>query len=274
MICSHRSWFPILFFFQAEDGIRDFHVTGVQTCALPISLVSNTVNSPSTLASIARFTAKYPTARHIQVDSISYSGIIEANRASFGKAVVPSYHFANAQVVVAVAADFLGSWLAGEEHTQEYMKNRDYKSLKNGKMSRHIQFESGLSLTGTNADVRIAIKPSEEGAVLISLYNEITGQSLAVGTTNEKAQKAIKLAAIELRNARGSSVVVAGANDIHIQSLANAINTALGAYGAIIDLDNYSKQYQGLDSSFQEFLTAANAGQVGVAFFLNSNPAY
>src|SRR5207302_4375805 len=25
-------------FFQAEDGIRDFHVTGVQTCALPISV--------------------------------------------------------------------------------------------------------------------------------------------------------------------------------------------------------------------------------------------
>src|SRR5690606_39430401 len=28
--------FPVFFFFQAEDGIRDFHVTGVQTCALPI----------------------------------------------------------------------------------------------------------------------------------------------------------------------------------------------------------------------------------------------
>src|SRR5690606_39797260 len=26
----------IMYFFQAEDGIRDFHVTGVQTCALPI----------------------------------------------------------------------------------------------------------------------------------------------------------------------------------------------------------------------------------------------
>src|SRR5690606_17960682 len=26
----------LIFFFQAEDGIRDFHVTGVQTCALPI----------------------------------------------------------------------------------------------------------------------------------------------------------------------------------------------------------------------------------------------
>src|SRR5690606_39410515 len=28
----------VVFFFQAEDGIRDFHVTGVQTCALPIFL--------------------------------------------------------------------------------------------------------------------------------------------------------------------------------------------------------------------------------------------
>src|SRR5690606_39958870 len=32
--CAVLSFF---FFFQAEDGIRDFHVTGVQTCALPIS---------------------------------------------------------------------------------------------------------------------------------------------------------------------------------------------------------------------------------------------
>src|SRR5690606_40077313 len=29
----------VSFFFQAEDGIRDFHVTGVQTCALPILLI-------------------------------------------------------------------------------------------------------------------------------------------------------------------------------------------------------------------------------------------
>src|SRR6266702_1802139 len=32
----------IFFFFQAEDGIRDGHVTGVQTCALPISRATST----------------------------------------------------------------------------------------------------------------------------------------------------------------------------------------------------------------------------------------
>src|SRR5215469_14941488 len=31
--------FRLFFFFQAEDGIRDLYVTGVQTCALPISQV-------------------------------------------------------------------------------------------------------------------------------------------------------------------------------------------------------------------------------------------
>src|SRR2546429_5981476 len=35
ILCNQISYF--FFFFQAEDGIRDVAVTGVQTCALPIS---------------------------------------------------------------------------------------------------------------------------------------------------------------------------------------------------------------------------------------------
>src|SRR2546430_11211536 len=31
-----EAWERVIFFFQAEDGIRDLTVTGVQTCALPI----------------------------------------------------------------------------------------------------------------------------------------------------------------------------------------------------------------------------------------------
>src|SRR5690606_9861569 len=34
------------FFFQAEDGIRDFHVTGVQTCALPILVHERGIRDP------------------------------------------------------------------------------------------------------------------------------------------------------------------------------------------------------------------------------------
>src|SRR5256885_11423673 len=37
MVCESEEWYFWFFFFQAEDGIRDYKVTGVQTCALPIS---------------------------------------------------------------------------------------------------------------------------------------------------------------------------------------------------------------------------------------------
>src|SRR5690606_40118483 len=42
------------FFFQAEDGIRDFHVTGVQTCALPIySLLAVVVTATARRESVS-----------------------------------------------------------------------------------------------------------------------------------------------------------------------------------------------------------------------------
>src|SRR3712207_858726 len=47
--------FIVVFFFQAEDGIRDIGVTGVQTCALPIS--SNF--SPETLSIINPYLIEY-----------------------------------------------------------------------------------------------------------------------------------------------------------------------------------------------------------------------
>src|SRR5690606_41174491 len=43
------------FFFQAEDGIRDFHVTGVQTCALPISKKSTSSNQLMTFTLTTAF---------------------------------------------------------------------------------------------------------------------------------------------------------------------------------------------------------------------------
>src|SRR5215475_4728025 len=50
-------WVTVLcgfFFFEAEDGIRDFHVTGVQTCALPISLRGRRRRRRGTLRAGAR----------------------------------------------------------------------------------------------------------------------------------------------------------------------------------------------------------------------------
>lgn len=257
------------------DGHVVAALNAASSAGKQIRVISSTVNSPSALSAFARFAEKYPTAKLVEVDAVSYSGIMKANRDTFGKAVLPRYRFDKADIVLAVSCDFLGTWLSGEEHTQQYMANRDYKSLKKGKMSRHLQFEAGLSLTGTNADVRIAIKPSEEGPLLIALYNLITGSSLPGALSgNDKAQIALKLAAQELKQAQGKALVVSGSNDVAVQTLVNGINVALQSYGSTIDLDNVSYQYKGDDEAFAAFIAEANQGRVGAVLFWNSNPLY
>src|SRR5690606_40317365 len=47
------------FFFQAEDGIRDFHVTGVQTCALPICRGVTLATAPYALEAEPRHQARH-----------------------------------------------------------------------------------------------------------------------------------------------------------------------------------------------------------------------
>jgi len=258
------------------DGFIKSELTAIKAGGKKIRLVSSSINSPSTLAVIADFIAQYPTAKHINYDAVSYTGIIQANQNSFGKAVIPHYNFDNADVIVSFGADFLGTWISPTEFTVQYVKNRNNKSLQAKKMSRHIQFESGMSNTGSNADVRIPIKLSEEGIALINLYNEISGTTLpgSKKLDNAAADNAITLAGKELLAAKGKALVVSGSNDVAVQTLVNAINSLLGSYGSTIDLDNPSKQYAGNDAEIVELISDMGKGDVDAVFFLDANPAY
>src|SRR5690606_7830349 len=133
---------------------------------------------------------------------------------------------------------------------------------ENKKMSRHIQFEAGLSQTGTGADSRIALKPSQEGAAVLSLYAALTGTSVAGASlaSNAVADTAVKLAAKELLAAKGSALVVSGSNDVAIQTVVNAINSFLGSYGTTINLDNPNYQYLGNDTDLPALVAQMNAG--------------
>jgi len=258
------------------DGFVKSELAKAQASGKKIRIVASTVNSPSTNAVIAGFITKYPATKLVQYDAVSYTGIIQANQNSFGKAVLPKYNFDKADLIVSFGADFLGTWISGEEFTSQYTANRNYKSLENKKMSRHIQFESGMSLTGTNADTRVPIKLSEQGPALIALYNAITGGALPGGTlgNNTTADKVIKLVAKELLQTKGKSLVVCGSNDVSTQILVTAINASIGSYGTTIDLDNPCYLYGGNDAEFNGLVTEMSRGEVGAVLFLNSNPAY
>ncbi len=240
-----------------------------------IRIITGTIISPSTKAVVADFVAKYPTARHIQYDVNSVSGLIQANQISFGQAVVPSYRFDNAQTIVSIGADFLGTWVAPLDFALPYAQGRKVGATKKD-MSRHYQFETIMSMTGSNADYRGTYKPSQEGLVVASLYNKVAaklgGASIA-GVTATEVQYLDKAAA-DLVASRGRALVVSGSNDPNVQIVVNALNSLLGSYGSTIDLGTPLNYRQGNDGQMNAFINEAKAGTVQAVMFFGANPVY
>ncbi|TGE10403.1 TAT-variant-translocated molybdopterin oxidoreductase [Hymenobacter fodinae] len=229
-----------------------------------IAIVSPTIISPSTKKVIAEFASRFPSTEHVMYDVNSASGLLQANGG-----VLPSYDFSKARTIVSVGADFLGTWLSPVEYAQQYITNRKVSSEKR-EMSRHYQFESALTLTGSNADVRVAVKPSMQGEVVLALYNAIVGGDAASSYNDESKQlaKAVR----DLKNARGAALVVAGSNDPAVQTLVAAINQTLGS--TAVDTTAPSMIRQGDDARMARLIREMNAGQVGAVIFYNANPAY
>lgn len=238
-----------------------------------IRIVSNTIISPSTKAAIERFKAKFPTTQHVQYDQNSHYGMLKANEESFGKAVIPSYDFSKAKTIVSVAADFLNSWGSTIENTIQYGKSREVGDNKK-EMSRHYQFESIMSLSGANADYRTQIKPSEEGAVVVQLYNIIAGKAGRATVSGGVEKQNLTKAADELWANRGNALVVAGSNDKAIQVVVNAINDMLGSYGSTINLNNPVNFRQGNDEAMASLVSDVAGGKVDGVIFYNCNPVY
>jgi len=241
-----------------------------------VVLLSNTINSPTTLKAIEAFKSKFNNVEHLAYDAVSYHGILEANLSDFNKRAVPHYRFDLAKAVVSFGADFLGTWISPVEFQSDYVKNR--RPDAEGGMSVHIQFESNLSMTGTNADHRFPMKASMELAYLSTLYNYIAKakglSQIAVPKNAELAGNSIEKAAKILLKNTGKSLVVSGSNNVNAQKLVNAINMLLDNYNSTIDLINASNQFLGSDSSVQSVLEGLNKGDIAGIIFYGVNPVF
>lgn len=238
-----------------------------------IVLLTSTVNSPSTLQLISEFIAKYPGSRHVQYDAVSNSGMLLANELSYGKRALPSYHFDKAKTIVSLGADFLGTWVSPTEFSKQYAANRKVTSTK-PELSRHIHFESMISMTGSNADDRYTHKPSQTGAVALALLAKLGGAVTAPAITDKKLQAGIDKTAAVLNASKGAALVVCGSNDVNIQVVVNAINEAIGANGTTINWGSTTNSRKGVDAEMVQLVNDMNAGTVGGLFIYDCNPAY
>src|SRR5690606_11559233 len=75
---------------QAEDGIRDFHVTGVQTCALPIFTMKSTTMIFAIIIG-AMIAGYFPTITESTPRLIDYIAALAVNRSAITLAIVAMY---------------------------------------------------------------------------------------------------------------------------------------------------------------------------------------
>lgn len=236
--------------------------------ASEIVLLTNTINSPSTLDIISKF----PKIRHVQYEAVSYSGMLLANEASgFGRNL-PTYKLENADVIVSLGADFLGTWLNPIEQSVGYAKGRKIDE-KNPKMNKHYHFEGFLSMTGSNADERFTHRPSQTGAVALALLAAVGG-SVTAPTLDAKLTAGITKAANDLKTAGARGVVLCGSNDVNVQTIVNAINGAIGAYSSTIDFSKSSYTSKAIDKDFSDLLAQMEGGQVSAILIHGANPVY
>jgi molybdopterin-containing oxidoreductase family iron-sulfur binding subunit len=240
-----------------------------------IRIISHSVLSPTLKKAIGDFTAKYGNTKHVMYDPISSGAILRANDQNFGQKLIPNYDFSNADVIASFNADFLGTWISPVEYARQYASNRKISDAHDAKMSRHYQIESQMSLTGSNADHRILVKPSEQGAAISLLYNLIVGGNVNVGqSVNAKAKKGLTALAEDLRAAAGRSLVVSGSNNVQEQLMVNAINLTLNNYGTTLSFDHASLQRQGDEQDLISAANEMNAGSVDAVIIIDANPAY
>lgn len=243
-----------------------------------VRILSHTQMSPSVKKLVAEWASNGVDVKWVSYDPVSSAAMLDANEANFGVRAVPNYHFDKADYIVSFNADFLGTWISPVEYAAQYAKNRKIKDVKNAKMSRHIQVESHMSLSGSNADNRILVKPSEQGAAILALYNALArsmGASTIKGPkVNEKAAANLKKVADELAQHKGKSLVVAASNNLMEQKIVNKINYLLGNLGHTMDFDRYSYQRQGDDQAYQDLVKEMQAGSVGTLILWDANPVY
>lgn len=259
---------------QASDwATADAAIAKAIAGAKKVTLLSNTVISPSIKRVIAEMAAKLngegaSKFEHIQYDAISYAAMREANLLNFDARIIPSYDFSKAKTIVSVGADFLSTWLLPTAFAAQYGMRRNPESEW---MSKHFQFESVLSITGSNADVRAMIKPSEEAAVLSYMIKAYQGKAAKGGVWKAAADKAVAA----LKKSKKSSLVVSGSNHIGVQQLANELNNLLGAYGSTIDLSNTINLHQSEDAKALKLAAAVAAGKgPEVLIMMGVNPVY
>jgi MoCo/4Fe-4S cofactor protein with predicted Tat translocation signal len=241
-----------------------------------LRILTGTVSSPTLLNQIKTLLAAFPAAKWHQYEPVNRDNARAGAMMAFGETVNAIYRFENADVILALDADFLTCGPASVRYARAFA---DRRRLLDGdrRMNRLYVVEGSMTSTGAVADHRFPMRPTDVEkfalAVAAGLGIQAGGQAGAVET---KWRNWVDPLVRDLQRHRGRSLVIAGdSQPPAVHALAHAMNQTLGAAGAAVVYiapveGDLVDQMQSLD----ELARDMDAGQVDLLVIAGINPVY
>lgn len=240
-----------------------------------LRILVETTTSPSLVKQLDDLVEKYPGAKWYQYEPLARSNVLEGARLAFGEVVDTVYHFDQADVVLALDADFLMSLPGSVRYARDFAAKRKVRSDMT-EMSRLYAVESTPSNTGAMADSRLALKAADLGSFVLALADAlgVAGGQAADSPAWDSAWFDALVA--DLQDNAGSSLVVIGDEQpAALHALVHAINDALNNAGSTVTYVPPAVQnLADANTQLAELVGEMTAGSVDALFILGGNPAY
>lgn len=226
-------------------------------------ILTEPISSPTLLAQLARVFERFPQARWCIWDPL--------NRDNLGGSEVIC-DFSKAKIVAAFDSDFLYAHPYALRYARDFANGRRVIEAEGARMNRFYAAEPTPTITGSNADHRIAISSRD----ILPLAQQI-GAQLGIGVAaprNVGNEDWIAAVVRDLTANRGKSVVIAGETQPpELHSLVAQINVALGNTGQTVSSAPVLS-LPGNQIALGDLVEEMHRGAVELLVILGGNPRY
>ena len=242
-----------------------------------LAILTETVTSPTLGWQLDRLLRSLPKAKWHQYQPLARDSAREGARLALGGPVDTIYDFSQAEIVLALDAEFLVGLPGSLRYARQFADARRV-AAGGTKMSRVYAIESSPTLVGAAADHRWPVKARDIERVARLLANEL-GEQVAEpggGLPDGLPREAFNEIVDELEQYNGRSLVIAGEGQPpEVHALVHAINRALGNIGKTVQYIE-PVEVRPVDhlASLADLTEDLKADRVKLLVILGGNPVY
>jgi molybdopterin-containing oxidoreductase family iron-sulfur binding subunit len=224
-------------------------------------ILTEPISSPTLLAQLARVFERFPQARWCMWDPVSYENF---------RGVICD--FSKAKIVVAFDSDFLYAHPYALRYARDFGNARRVIEPQGAQMNRFYVAEPTPTITGSNADHRIAVASRD----ILPLAKKIAGE-LGIDVAaprNVENEDWVKAVVQDLGANRGQGVLIAGETQPpELHALVAQMNAALGNTGQTV-MPAPVLSLPGNRIAFRDLVEQMDRGAVKLIVILGGNPVY